>query len=49
MQVKEQQLKPAMEQLTASKLGKEYNRLLNIVTLLVSLLCRVHHAKYWAG
>ena len=31
---------------TGSKLGKEYN---NIVTLLISFICRVHHAKCWAG
>ena len=34
-----------MEQLTGSKLGKE----LDIVTLFIYLLCRVHHAKYQAG
>ena len=31
---------------TGSKLGKEYN---NIVTLLISFIFRVHHAKCWAG
>ena len=33
---------------TGSKLGKEYSRLY-IVTLLIYLICRVHHEKCWAG
>ena len=36
-----------MEQQTGSKLGKEYVRLY-IVTLLIELICRVHHEKCWA-
>ena len=35
MEVKKQQLKPDMEQWTASKLGKEYTSRLYIVTLLI--------------
>ena len=48
MQVKWQQLELDMEQQTGSKLGKSTTRL-HIVTLLISLICRVHHAKCWAG
>ena len=33
-----------VEQLTGSKLGKEYT-----VTLFIYLICRVHHVKCWAG
>ena len=36
-----------MEQQTGSKLGKQYVKA--VVTLLVSLICRVHHAKCLAG
>ena len=36
-----------MEQWTGSKLGKEYIKVY-IVTLLIYLICRVYHAKYWA-
>ena len=35
MQVKKQQLEPDMEQQTASKLGMEYVKAVNIVTLLI--------------
>ena len=35
MQVKKQQLEPDMEQWTGSKLGKEYNKAVYIVTLLI--------------
>ena len=35
---------PYVEQLTGSKLGKEYT-----VTLFIYLICRVHHVKCWAG
>ena len=37
-----------MEQWTGSKLGRSMTRLY-IVTLLILLLCRVHHEKCWAG
>ena len=37
-----------MEQWTGSKLGRSMTRLY-IVTLLILLLCRVHHVKCWAG
>ena len=46
MQVKKQQLELDMEQQNGSKSGKEYA---NIVTLLIELICRVFHEKYWAG
>ena len=48
MQVKKQQLELYMNQLSGSKLGKEYNRLC-IVTLLILLIHRVHHVKCRAG
>ena len=44
-QAKMQQLEPYMEQLTDSKLGKEYSRLY-IVTLFI---CKLHHTKCQAG
>ena len=47
MQVKKQQLESAMEQQTDSKL--ERSTRLYIVTLLIWLLCRVHHGKCWVG
>ena len=46
MQVKKQQLELDMKQQTGSKLGKEYVKLY-IVTLLIQLICRGHHAKCW--
>ena len=46
MQVKKQQLELDMEQQTASKLRKDTSRLY-IVTLLIYLICRVHHEKHW--
>ena len=48
MQVKKQQLVPDMEQQTGSKLGKSMSRLY-IVTLLIELICKVHHEIHWAG
>ena len=48
MHVKKQQLELDMEQQTGSTSGKEYARLC-IVTLLIWLVCRVHHAKCRAG
>ena len=48
MQVKKQQLEQDMEQWTGSKLGKEYVRAY-IVTPLIYLIWRVHHAICWAG
>ena len=35
MQVKKQQLEPYMEQLTGSKLGKEYDKAIYIITLFI--------------
>ena len=46
IQVKRQHLEPDMEQQTTSKLGKES---IKAVTLLIKLICIVHHAKRWAG
>ena len=43
---KKQQIELDMEQQTGSKLGKVYIQAV-IVTLLVYLICRVHHEKYW--
>ena len=48
MQVKKQQLGPDMEQWTGSKLDKEYNKAVYYHPV-YSLICRVHHAKCWAG
>ena len=48
MQIRKQQLKLDMKQQTGSTSGKEYARLC-IVTLLIWLVCRVHHAKCRAG
>ena len=48
MRVKKQQLELDMEQQTGSKLGKEYVKAI-YVTLLIWLICRVHHAKCQAG
>ena len=41
MWVKKQHLEPDMEQLTGSKLGKEYDNLFTVI-LLISVLLRVH-------
>ena len=49
IQVKRQQVELDMEQWTDSKLGKEYVKAVNTVTLLIKLICRVHHVKTWAG
>ena len=48
MQVKKQHVELDTEQWTGSKLGKEYIKVY-IVTLLIKLICRVHHAKCQAG
>ena len=48
MQVKKQQIKPDMEKQTVPNWERGMSRLY-IVTLLVYLICRVHHAKCWAG
>ena len=45
-QVKKQQLELDVEKQTGSKSGKEY---VKAVTLLIQLMCRVHHEKCWAG
>ena len=47
MQVKKQQLKLGMEQQNGSKLERSMSRLY-IVTLLIQLVCRVHHEKWRA-
>ena len=47
MQFRKQQLELDMEQQTGCKLGNTSR--LYIVALLISLLCRVHHEKHWAG
>ena len=44
MQVKKQQSELNMEQQIGSELGKDYAKAVN-VTLFISLICRVHHAK----
>ena len=44
MHVKRQQLELDMKQHTGSKSGKEYVKA-TYVTLLISLICRVHHVK----
>ena len=50
MQVKKQQFELDMEQWTGSKLGKKYIKVVYyIVTLLIELLCRVHHVKCQPG
>ena len=38
-----------MEQLTGSKLGKEYDKAVYCLTLLIKLIGRAHHVKYWIG
>ena len=48
MQVWKQQLELDMEQQTGSKLERSTSRLF-IVTLLIKLICRVHHENRWAG
>ena len=48
MQVRKQQLELDIEQQTGTKRKRSTSRLY-IVTLLISLLCRVHHEKCWAG
>ena len=48
MQVKKQELKSDMELQTGSTLGKEYIKLY-ILTLLIQLICRVHHTQYQTG
>ena len=49
MQVKKQQLEPGTEQLTGSKLGKEYVQAVYCHPAYLIYICRVHHAKCWAG
>ena len=48
MQLKKQQLELHMDQWTAPNWERNTSRL-NIVTLLILLICRVHHAKCQAG
>ena len=48
MQVKRQQLELDTEQQSDSKSGKEYVKAV-YCHLLIELICRVHHAKCWAG
>ena len=48
MQIKKQQLELDVEQRTGSKLGKEYIKAV-YWTLLIQLICRVHHVKCQAG
>ena len=49
MQVKKQQLELDMEQWTGSKLGKEYVMAVYSHPIYLTYICRVHHAKRWAG
>ena len=49
MSVKKQLLEPDIEQLTGSKNWERSTTKLYIVTLLIKLICRVHHEKHWAG
>ena len=48
MQVKKQQSELDMEQWTDSKTGEGYLKTV-YCTLLIYLICRVHHEKRWAG
>ena len=48
MQVKKQQLEPDMEQQTGFNWKRSMSRLY-IVTLLIYLICKVHHVKCQAG
>ena len=48
MKVRKQQLELDMEQKTGSNWKRSTSRMY-IVTLLISLLCRVHHEKLWTG
>ena len=48
MQVKKQQLELDMEQQTVPNLERSTSRLY-IFTLLIWLICRVHHEKCWTG
>ena len=48
MQVKKQQLELDTKQQTGSKLERSASRLYT-VTLLILLICRVHHEKCWTG
>ena len=48
IQVKKQQLELDMEGWTASKLGKEYVKAVYFHSAYL-IICRVHHAKCWAG
>ena len=45
---RKQQLELDMEQQTGSKKKRRMSRLY-IVTLIIQLICRVHHEKRWAG
>ena len=54
MQVRKQQLELDMEQQTGSKLGKEYIKAVYchpgyLYAEYIMQICRVHHAKCWAG
>ena len=48
MQVKTQQLQLDMEKQTGSKLGKEHLKAVYCYSNIFNI-CRVHHAKCWAG
>ena len=48
MQVRKQQLELYMEHILVSNRKRSMSRLY-IVTLLIELICRVHHEKCWAG
>ena len=48
MKVKKQHLEPDMKQLTASKLGKEYDKALYCHPGCLTSM-QVHHEKCWAG
>jgi len=48
MRVQKQQLEPNTEEVTSSKSGKDMTRLSTVI-LLIYLLCRGHHEKWWSG
>ena len=48
MWVKKQELEPDVEQLTGSKLGKEYDKAVYCRHVYL-ILCRVHHVKSHPG
>ena len=45
MWVKKQQLELEMEQLTGSKLGKEYKKAVYSHPAYLTFICRVHHVQ----